>query len=639
MIMFTKNLLAVLLLIITITAQAQKNFSYKPENPKPGDIITFTYEPAGDIANTILPVEGIVYQNGAKGMKADDIVLEKLAGKYSGSIIADTGMNFIYFGFTADKKFDNNFNEGYTILLYQNDKPRNGAYKNLSSFYQGSGRQVGLESSNEKALAAMEKEFALFPENRKINLYGYTRLQTLLNKENASKIIQKEIEGMLKAGIKEEADYTTIGNLYMLAKLPEQQKLMEGLKKEKFPGGNWQVSESFQKFYQEKDMEKKKQMLPDILNKIETLEKWKIYKQNLDNIKAQMAYAYMEKKDWVNFKQALADSKIEDKNQLAGLYNSAAWEIQKTNENLDLAEYFSSLATAYAKEEQLKPTGKKPDYYTQKQWVEDNKNSYASYASTYGLVLYRKGEYKKGLPYAKEAAMLISKGKDADQNSAYAMLAEKVLPKKQYVKELEQFVKDGKSSAEIKEILKRVYVNDKKDETGFEDYITVLQKESYLKMLEELRKTMMNEKAPVFTLVDLEGKKVNLVDLKDKVVIVDFWATWCGPCKASFPGMQKMVTKYKDDPNVKFVFIDTWERGEAKEKNAAEFIATNKYSFNVLMDNEDKVVAEFKVDGIPTKFVIDKKGNIRFKAIGFDGSDDKLINELSAMIDMTSKGG
>ena len=101
--------------------------------------------------------------------------------------------------------------------------------------------------------------------------------------------------------------------------------------------------------------------------------------------------------------------------------------------------------------------------------------------------------------------------------------------------------------------------------------------------------------------------------------------------------MQKMVNKYKEDPNVKFVFIDSWERGDEKQKNAAEFIAGNKYTFHVLMDNDDKVISEFKVDGIPTKFVIDKKGMIRFKAIGFDGSDDKLMSELTAMIDMASK--
>jgi peroxiredoxin len=87
---------------------------------------------------------------------------------------------------------------------------------------------------------------------------------------------------------------------------------------------------------------------------------------------------------------------------------------------------------------------------------------------------------------------------------------------------------------------------------------------------------------------------------------------------------------------VRFVFIDTWEKGDEKQKNAAEFIANNKYSFHVLMDNDDKVVAEFKVEGIPTKFVIDKNGMVRFKAVGFDGSDDKLMTELTAMIEMAS---
>ena len=62
----------------------------------------------------------------------------------------------------------------------------------------------------------------------------------------------------------------------------------------------------------------------------------------------------------------------------------------------------------------------------------------------------------------------------------------------------------------------------------------------------------------------------------------------------------------------------------------------NKYPFHVLMDDNDKVVADFKVNGIPTKFIIDKTGNIRFKSVGFGGNDDALVDEVSMMVEMAA---
>lgn len=634
--MTIKRLFLVTLVLVAVTSQAQKNFSYSPEKPKPGDEITITYEPAGDLANNIKPVEGVFYQTGTGLNKADDIVMQRKGRTFTGTIKTDTAAAFVYFSFSIDKKFDNNFNEGYYIQLYQDDKPREGSYFNLGNFYQYSIRQAGGEPNNEKALAALQKEIELYPDNKRKYLFNLVRIQTLVNKDDAQKIVLKEIEALLKTGLKEETDYTNLENLYSIAKLPEQQKFIATVKKEKYPDGSWTVTETLTKYRQEKDIEKKKALLKEIVAKTETDKNWKGVSQSLGFYKTQIPMAYLAKKDYENFKKSVAELNIE-KSELASLYNNAAWEMQKTGENLALAEEMSKFATEYYKNEWKNPTGKKPDYMTQKQWTNNNKYTYAMYADTYGMVLYRKGEYKKGLPYAKEAAMIIHEGKDPEQNNTYALLAEKVLPKKQYKKELEQFIKDGKSTSDIKDILKRAYVKDKKSDKGFDEYITALQKEATLKMIEELKKSMLNEKAPAFALVDLEGKKVALNDLKGKVVVVDFWATWCGPCIASFPGMQKMVNKYKEDPNVKFVFIDTWERGEDKEKNASSFVSNNKYTFHVLMDNDDKVVAEFKVDGIPTKFVIDKNGVIRFKSVGYDGSDDKLMNELTAMIDMAAR--
>ena len=68
----------------------------------------------------------------------------------------------------------------------------------------------------------------------------------------------------------------------------------------------------------------------------------------------------------------------------------------------------------------------------------------------------------------------------------------------------------------------------------------------------------------------------------------------------------------------------------------ADFMTTNKYTFDVLMDNDNKVVEQFKVSGIPTKFILDKEGNIRFKAVGYNGDNTKLLEELTNMITLAS---
>lgn len=632
-----KNIMLFILLFSVAGVYAQQNFQFTPEKPQAGDLITITYEPAGDIANTQLPVEGWVYFQGSRtesevDQVAQDIILKKEGKKYTSTVKTDTSHNFLYFGFTADNKFDNNFNEGYWIQLYDGEKLKKGSYLNLASLYDYN--PVGVKENNEKRLDNMEKEFKLYPESKKSNLSQYAGLLALVKKAEAAPLIQKEIESILNEGLKEETDYSNLVMLYVIAKLPEQAKKIIASRKEKFPNGKWMVNEARQKFMLEKDPVKKEQILNDISRKVESDENWKQVKPSLPYLKQEIANIYGNKKDWEGFKNAVAKSGLNDKTQLASLYNNTAWEMQKTSENIKYAEEMSRFATMHAKAEWIKPEGIKPAYLTRKQWDKQREFTYAMYADTYAMVMYRMGEYKKGLPYTKDAALTIHKSNDPEQNNTYALLAEKALPVNKYKKELEQFVKDGKSTGEIKEILKRAYVKEKKSEDGFTEYVAALEKESYVKMLAELRKSMLSETAPSFALLDLDGKKVDISDLKGKVVVVDFWATWCGPCIASFPGMQKMVNKYKDKPDVRFVFIDTWEQGEKKEKNAGDFMTSKKYTFHVLMDNDNKVVEQFKVNGIPTKFVIDKEGVIRYKSVGYNGSDDKLISELTAMIEM-----
>ena len=459
--MYMKKLLIAVLALSTSTIYAQKNFTYTPEKPKPGDVISFTYESSGDLANSLEPVEAVAHKYGIrdKQSKADDIILKRKGYKYTGTIITDTSQNFISLAFLVDKKYDNNFDEGYYIQLYDGDKIRKGSYTWLSHFYQYSAPSAGVTRNNEKALAMIEKEMELYPDDRIINLSRYLRLLLTLKKPEANATIQKEIEAGLKKGLKEEADYSSLEMLYGLAKLPEQAKLITTLKKEKFPAGKWIVNDAVQKFYGEKDPAKQKEILADLTQKVQTDSNWSSLRQSLPFLKQQQLSAYINKKDWTGFKTAVAESGITDKVVLASLYNSAAWRIQETDKNLDLAEEFTEFATSHAKTEWRSPSGTKPDALTDKQWRKQKESTYSMYADTYGMVMYKLGKYKKGFPYAKEAAITILKGQDPDQNNTYALLAEKVSPAKTYKKELEQFVRDGKSTGKIKEILKNTYVN------------------------------------------------------------------------------------------------------------------------------------------------------------------------------------
>jgi GTP-binding protein EngB required for normal cell division len=100
--------------------------------------------------------------------------------------------------------------------------------------------------------------------------------------------------------------------------------------------------------------------------------------------------------------------------------------------------------------------------------------------------------------------------------------------------------------------------------------------------------------------------------------------------------MQTALEALKNRKDVVFLFIDTWEKGDEKEKNAADFIEKNKYNFTVLMDNDDKVVGSYKVEGIPTKFIVGKDGRIKFMSVGFNGTET-LIEEIGTMIDLAGE--
>ena len=124
------------------------------------------------------------------------------------------------------------------------------------------------------------------------------------------------------------------------------------------------------------------------------------------------------------------------------------------------------------------------------------------------------------------------------------------------------------------------------------------------------------KKAPDFALQSIDGKTIKLSDFKNKVVIVDFWATWCPPCRRGIPDLIELQNEFKKDLVIIGISVDRDTRD-----NVPEFAHKQGINYPICYFTE-KVVDDFGgIDGIPTSFIIDKKGNIVDSHVGLVDKD------------------
>ena len=268
---------------------------------------------------------------------------------------------------------------------------------------------------------------------------------------------------------------------------------------------------------------------------------------------------------------------------------------------------------------------------------------YGEYIRIYSLLLYHNEKYKEGFKYADElynapGQSVLTKKNNRTIYLNYLIAMNRL---KEAYPFMEEEIKEGAGSSETSAKFKAAYLAYHGKDAGYDELMAEINTNLKEKIKKELVQKMKTEPAFNFTMKDLSGKTVQLSDYKGKVVILDFWATWCGPCKASFPMMQKAVNQFKSDKDVVFLFIHTMETSPDAPKFAAEYIRDKKYTFNVLMDMKDPKTnvnpgaAGFKVSGIPSKFVIDRAGNIRFSTLGGGSAgEEAFLQEMTAMIDI-----
>lgn len=138
------------------------------------------------------------------------------------------------------------------------------------------------------------------------------------------------------------------------------------------------------------------------------------------------------------------------------------------------------------------------------------------------------------------------------------------------------------------------------------------------------------EEAPDFTLKTPEGKQISLKkDLAGKVVMIDFWGTWCGPCKIAMPSIQKVHDHFKDNKNVAVYGISM---GERPGSDPAAYMKKQKFTYGLLIEGEEAAEA-YNVQGVPCFYVIGKDGKVIHSEVGLsDNLDKSLIEVMTAAL-------
>ena len=599
-------------------------FTYSPAKPKGGDQVMLKYNSASRSAtlHNATGITGEVMLMSATGVPVlMEVPLKHEGDFWSGSFsVMDKDIALLLIRFTSGENTDDNGANVWDAMMYGSDgRPVRNAHLLRSGILRG--RSV-MDFKHSKDPEAAKKEIAAEEEAYPDNLEATTTRWGMMMRETPGdgtlSDIKKELESIY---VSRKNDEGSVSSLLYWFEMTGQKQRADEIRSAAIasnPKGKIAYADAQRQAYTEQDPAKRITFLQKLNADFPATG------QDLEMRMNMLTSAYVASGEYEKTAATLASMP----NASGDAYNNLAWEMIDKGVDIEKALGYAKTGIDILR----KHAGEgKPPYIAEQQWRKMKKQSLGMILDTYGYGLFKLNRLEQAVAAYEEASSL-TEGKYPDITGRLIECSDKLGRTDRVLELTTEALSTGNSSGAIVSAYKTAYVKKHGSDSGLDASIAEMKTKAAGKARADLIKDRVNKPAIDFSLKSLDGKTVKLSDLKGKVVVLDFWATWCGPCKYSFPYLQKVYDKYKGNDRVMILTMDTWENvaGKERESLVRKFIDENKYTFPVLFD--EGFVEKYGVEGIPTKFVIDRNGTIQFKKIGAEG--EEMLKNLSAQIDL-----
>ena len=640
---------------VNTVAKNDNRLTYSPEFPKAGEPVTLTYTPLPSMTGR-QTIDGVAYTFENNRWVGHDIIVRNEGNVWKGTFTPTNKTGFMAFKFVADTIVDNNNGQTFGIMLNKEDgRPWPGGYAAwglLRSQKYGHYIPNYIDFTKTKEVNDtivyywMNNEITYNPSSSIFYAPLFASSARAARIEGAEKRIGNAVNYLKKQGTEE-----ALMNAMAIVNnnKPEEEAIKATILK-KYPKGLIAMKAKFDEKFDYRDMNATQKHYLDFITAFPyTIERdnyLQKFGQSYDNV-----YTTLMIIDAMNGK---TDKQEEYLNNLSffGCINIFYKlidipHLRKDKTDAELLPFATKIVNRLFATKSEKPEAR--IYLSDKEWAAQTDQAInGNVAETYSEILKNTGNTTKALEYANLAQKEAQYRRSAINDNMAELL--KSLGKTAELKDLlEKSVFYNQISELQTKMLQEIYINEHGNSNGFDSYVEKLKNPAEQSTIQkEVAEYRQEGIMPEWNLTDADGKTISSAQLKGKVYVLDFWANWCHPCKASLPGMKAAADYYKNDKNVEFLFIDTQEYIPNYKEKSKTYLKEQGLDIHLVYDDKEKgsktndalsskIMKQYSISGIPMKVVVDAKGNIRFIAIGYKGSPSALKDEMIEMIEQAKK--